>query len=96
MLAIKTLAESIIKIFLIPKNLPLSKIVHHTMKKIKIPWMELIVIFQDQLQKIVEDIKEAREDDSKIDKEEIKDIIAENVVELIVPITQAFLKKNGI
>ena len=66
------------------------------MKKVKIPWMELIVIFQDQLKKIVEDIKEAREDDSKLDKEEIKDIIAENVVELVVPITQAFLNKNGI
>ena len=66
------------------------------MKKVKIPWMELIVIFQDQLQKIVEDIKEAREDDSRLDKEEIKDIIAENVVELVVPITQAFLQKNGI
>ena len=66
------------------------------MKKIKIPWMELIVIFQSQLEKIVEDIKQAREDDSKIDKEEIKDIIAENVVELVDPITQAFLKKNGI
>jgi len=66
------------------------------MKKIKIPWMELIVIFQAQLEKIVEDVKEARTDDSKIDKEEIKDIVAENVVELIVPITQAFLKKNGI
>ena len=66
------------------------------MKKIKIPWMELIVIFQAQLEKIVDDIKEAREDDSKIDKEEIKDIIAENVVELVVPITQAFLKTNGI
>ena len=38
------------------------------MKKIKIPWMELIVIFQSQLEKIVEDIKQAREDDSKIDK----------------------------
>jgi|TARA_B100000282_G_C31730151_1_gene490493 hypothetical protein len=66
------------------------------MKKIKIPWMELIVIFQAQLEKIVEDVKEARDDDSKIDKEELKDIVAENVVELIVPITQAFLKKNGI
>tara|TARA_R100000742_G_C4253570_1_gene71652 strand:+ start:395 stop:595 length:201 start_codon:yes stop_codon:yes gene_type:complete len=66
------------------------------MKKIKIPWMELIVIFQAQLEKIVEDVKEARTDDSKVDREEIKDIIAENVVELIVPITQAFLKKNGI
>jgi hypothetical protein len=66
------------------------------MKKIKIPWMELIVIFQAQLEKIVEDVKEARTDDSKIDKEELKDIVAENVVELIVPITQAFLKKNGI
>lgn len=66
------------------------------MKKIRIPWMELIVIFQQQLEKIVEDVKEARVDDSKIDKEEIKDIIAENVVELIVPITQSFLKKNGI
>lgn len=68
----------------------------YIMKNVKIPWMELIVIFQDQLKKIVEDIKDAREDDSKIDKEEIKDIIAENVVELIVPITHAFLKKNGI
>ena len=66
------------------------------MNKIRIPWMELIVIFQSQLEKIVEDVKEARADDSKIDKEEIKDIIAENVVELIVPITQSFLKKNGI
>ena len=66
------------------------------MKKIKIPWMELIVIFQAQLEKIVEDVKEARDDDSKIDKEELKDIVAENVVELIVPITQAFLKKNRI
>ena len=66
------------------------------MNKIKIPWMELIVIFQSQLEKIVEDVKEARDDDSKIDKEELKDIVAENVVELIVPITQAFLKKNGI
>ena len=64
------------------------------MKKIKIPWMELIVIFQAQLEKIVEDVKEARDDDSKIDKEELKDIVAENVVELIVPITQAFLKKK--
>ena len=66
------------------------------MNKIKIPWMELIVIFQSQLEKIVEDVKEARDDDSKIDKEELKDIVAENVVELSVPITQAFFKKNGI
>tara|TARA_R100000149_G_C5776346_1_gene74340 strand:+ start:192 stop:392 length:201 start_codon:yes stop_codon:yes gene_type:complete len=66
------------------------------MKKIRIPWMELIVIFQAQLEKIVEDVKAARVDDSKIDKEEFKDIVAENIVELVVPITNAFLKKNGI
>lgn len=66
------------------------------MKNIKVPWMDLIVIFQDQTKKIVEDIKQARQDDKKVDKDELKDIVAENIIELIVPITQAFIKKNGI
>ena len=66
------------------------------MKNIRVPWMDLIVIFQDQTKKIVEDIKRARQDDKKVDKEELKDIVAENIIELIVPITKAFIDKNGI
>lgn len=66
------------------------------MKNIKIPWMDLIVIFQKQLQKIVIDVKKARENDNKIDKDEFRDIVAENVVELIIPITESFMKKNGL
>jgi len=66
------------------------------MKNIRVPWMDLIVIFQDQTKKIVEDIKQARQDDKKVDKEELRDIVAENIIELIVPITKAFIDKNGI
>ena len=66
------------------------------MKNIRVPWMDLIVIFQDQTKKIVEDIERARQDDKKVDKEELKDIVAENIIELIVPITKAFIDKNGI
>ena len=38
----------------------------------------------------------ARSDDKRVDKDELKDIVAENIIELIVPITHAFIKKNGI
>lgn len=67
-----------------------------TMKNIKVPWLELIQIFQDQTKKIVEDVQAARADDKKVDKDELKDIVAENIIELIVPITKAFIEKNGI
>jgi len=67
-----------------------------TMKNIKVPWLDLIQIFQDQTKKIVEDVQAARSDDKRVDKDELKDIVAENIIELIVPITQAFIKKNGI
>ena len=67
-----------------------------TMKNIKVPWLELIQIFQDQTKKIVEDVQAARADDKRVDKEELKDIVAENIIELIVPITKAFIEKNGI
>lgn len=66
------------------------------MKNIKVPWLELIQIFQDQTKKIVEDVQAARSDDKRVDKDELKDIVAENIIELIVPITHAFIKKNGI
>ncbi len=66
------------------------------MKNIKVPWLDLIQIFQDQTKKIVEDVQAARSDDKRVDKDELKDIVAENIIELIVPITQAFIKKNGI
>ena len=66
------------------------------MKNIKVPWLDLIQIFQDQTKKIVQDVQAARSDDKRVDKDELKDIVAENIIELIVPITQAFIKKNGI
>lgn len=66
------------------------------MKNVKVPWLDLIQIFQDQTKKIVEDVQAARSDDKRVDKDELKDIVAENIIELIVPITQAFIKKNGI
>tara|TARA_R100000734_G_C3315918_1_gene108140 strand:+ start:221 stop:421 length:201 start_codon:yes stop_codon:yes gene_type:complete len=66
------------------------------MKNIKVPWLDLIQIFQDQTKKIVEDVQAARSDDKRVDKDELKDIVAENIIELILPITQAFIKKNGI
>ena len=66
------------------------------MKNIKVPWLELIQIFQAQTKKIVEDVQAARADDKRVDKDELKDIVAENIIELIVPITKAFIEKNGI
>ena len=64
-------------------------------KKIKLPWFDLIMILKEQIHKIVADVAEARADDGKVDKPEIRNIVAENLLEVVPPIAEAIWNSNA-
>lgn len=63
--------------------------------RVRIPWMTLLELFRVQIGKIAEDIKEARADDQRVDHDEWRDIITENLLEMIVPLADAFISANN-
>tara|TARA_Y100000114_G_scaffold89681_1_gene83257 strand:+ start:195 stop:389 length:195 start_codon:yes stop_codon:yes gene_type:complete len=56
--------------------------------KIKIPWWSISQVIIEQVKKTVEDMREAKEDDDKITKEEWQDLLAENLLELVPQLAQ--------
>ena len=56
--------------------------------KVKIPWWSISQVIIEQVKKSVEDIREAKEDDDRITKEEWQDLLAENLLELVPQIAQ--------
>lgn len=62
--------------------------------KIKIPWWSVSQIIISQVKKTVEDMKEAKQDDDKITKEEWQNLLAENLLELIPQLAQQLHEYN--
>lgn len=56
--------------------------------KVKIPWWSISQVIIEQVKKSVEDIREAKEDDDRITKEEWQDLLAENLLELVPQLAQ--------
>lgn len=56
--------------------------------KVKIPWWSISQVIIEQVKKTVEDMREAKEDDDKITKEEWQDLLAENLLELVPKLAQ--------
>lgn len=51
--------------------------------RIKVPYWSIIEIMINQLKKAVDDMREAKQDDNKITKDEWRNLLAENMIELI-------------
>lgn len=51
--------------------------------KLKIPWWSVCQVIIEQVKKTVEDMKEAKQDDNVISQDEWKNLLAENLLELI-------------
>ena len=66
------------------------------MKKVKIrlPWFDLVMILKNQITAIMEDVQAAREDDGKVSQSEIRNIVAENLLEVVPPIAEAIWAAN--
>ena len=64
-------------------------------KKLRLPWFDLIMLIRSQVGKIIEDVEEAREDDGEVDQSEIRNIVAENLLEVVPQIANAIWKANG-
>ena len=66
------------------------------MKKVKIrlPWFDLVMILKNQITAIMEDVQTAREDDGKVSQSEIRNIVAENLLEVVPPIAEAIWAAN--
>ena len=56
--------------------------------KLKIPWWSISQVIIEQVKKTVEDMREAKQDDDKITKEEWQDLLAENLLELVPQLAQ--------
>jgi hypothetical protein len=56
--------------------------------KIKIPWWSISQVIIEQVKKSVADMREAKEDDDKITKEEWQNLLAENLLELVPQLAQ--------
>ncbi len=66
-----------------------------TRKKLKLPWFDLLMIIKNQIGAIMEDIAEARADDDKIDQSEVRNIVAENLLEIVPQVANAIWQANG-
>lgn len=66
-----------------------------TRKKLKLPWFDLLMIIKNQIGAIMEDIAEARADDDKIDQSEVRNIVAENLLEIVPQVASAIWQANG-
>lgn len=66
------------------------------MKKVKIrlPWFDLVMILKNQITAIMLDVQAAREDDGKVSQSEIRNIVAENLLEVVPPIAEAIWAAN--
>ncbi len=63
-------------------------------KKIKLPWFDLVMILKNQITAILADVQDAREDDGKVSQAEIRNIVAENLLEVVPPIAEAIFAAN--
>lgn len=63
-------------------------------KKIRLPWFDLVMILKNQIAAIMEDVQVAREDDGKVTQPEIRNIVAENLLEVVPPIAEAIWAAN--
>ncbi len=64
-------------------------------KKLKLPWFDLLMIIKNQIADIMEDIAHARADDDKIDQSEVRNIVAENLLEIVPQVANAIWQANG-
>lgn len=62
--------------------------------KIKIPWWSVTNIIIEQLKRAVEDMRQAKADDDKISKDEWKNLLAENMLELIPQLAEILHSAN--
>jgi len=62
--------------------------------RIKIPWWSVTEIIINQLKKSVDDMREAKQDDNKITKDEWKNLLAENMIELIPQLAELLYDAN--
>ena len=62
--------------------------------KIKIPWWSVTEVIINQLKKAVKDMQEAKQDDDKISKDEWKNLLAENMIELIPQLAEILHSAN--
>jgi len=64
-------------------------------RKLKLPWFDLVMIIKNQVTAIMVDVEDARSDDGKIDQSEIRNIVAENLLEIVPQIANAIWQANG-
>jgi hypothetical protein len=62
--------------------------------RIKVPWWSVTEIIINQLKKAIEDMREAKQDDNKITKDEWKNLLAENMIELIPQLAEILYDAN--
>ena len=62
--------------------------------KLKIPWGQVSQVIIEQVKKTVEDMREAKEDDDKITKDEWQNLLAENLLELVPQLAQILHDHN--
>jgi hypothetical protein len=63
--------------------------------KIKIPWFDVTNLLIEQIKKTVEDIREAKNDDNEITREEWRNLLAENLIELTPQLAEVLYKANA-
>ena len=66
------------------------------MKKIKIPWWSVTELIIKQFKALQKDMAEQRKDDGEISKDEWKEILAENMIELIPQLAELLFKANRV
>ena len=64
------------------------------MRKIKIPWWSVTELIIKQFKALQKDMAEQRKDDGEISKDEWKEIMAENMIELIPQLAELLFKAN--
>ena len=62
--------------------------------KLKIPWWQASQVIIEQVKKTVEDMREAKQDDDKITKDEWQNLLAENLLELVPQLAQLLHDHN--
>jgi hypothetical protein len=62
--------------------------------KLKIPWWSVCQVIIEQVKKTVEDMKEAKQDDNVISQDEWKNLLAENLLELIPQLAEILHDHN--
>lgn len=62
--------------------------------RIKIPWWHVTEIIINQLKKAIKDMQEAKQDDDKITQDEWKNLLAENMIELIPQLAEILYSAN--